>query len=145
LEELTHRQTKPGVHRQTMTSEPQADISTLPGTGHFYLALTPLIRWCHGNAMSGLSKVEMSGTLEPQVDGAMETGMSQQELKRVETCVAPIRTDQTGRSGPALGMTYGRCAPGSQGGSAWSGGMAGAPRPAQQSSRQRWWWPRWAR
>ena len=35
--------------------------------------------------MSGLSKVEMSGTLEPPSGwGVMETGMSQQELKRVE-------------------------------------------------------------
>jgi len=44
---------------------------------------------CHGNAvMSGLGKVEMSGRCPvrsslPVDRGVMETGMSQQELKRV--------------------------------------------------------------
>ena len=41
---------------------------------------------CHDNAvMSGLSQVEMSGTFQPPTrGGVMETGMSQEELQRVE-------------------------------------------------------------
>jgi hypothetical protein len=41
---------------------------------------------CHGNAvMSGLRKVEVSDTFEPPSGwGVVETGMSEQELQRME-------------------------------------------------------------
>ena len=57
--------------------------------------------------MSGLSKVEMSGTFQPPRDGGvMETGMSQQELKRVEV-IALRRSGQINQAEAArrLGVT----------------------------------------
>ena len=43
VENHPDRKTKPGVHCKTMNSDPEPDISTLPGTGHFYFALTPAV------------------------------------------------------------------------------------------------------
>src|ERR1700688_4043859 len=54
-----HRHTQINMHfSETRGKE---DISTLPGRGHFYFALTRQDLWCGGKViMSSLSKVEMS-------------------------------------------------------------------------------------
>ena|ERR1022692_2314487 len=58
-------------------------------------------RQCHGNAvMSGLSKVEMSGTFKPPSRWGRDGDRN--ESAGIEAgrghCVAPIQTDQSGRS-----------------------------------------------